>query len=299
MARTASRHLAELWNLYAPLALSVGERTVQLTAAYDPAAAEAFCALSPHSSLAEAMEPWLQDCQRAALASGTLAGPEEVRGWAAMLRHQMACARGLPAEALWHGPRGRDRSWVLCLSAFVEPDGTLASDSLARAVACAVTALDLAGAFPPTRVASVIAADLAGALMALGVPYGWPEGRATAAALLAIMLGAAAEGSAALAVRLGPCPAWSERRSTVLRALEAARRRCNRGRSRTLTMPPARRWSEASPPRDGPGCGFSALSHSVRRAWSSVCSARSAPAPQPSPPSFASTRTRPGGRAGL
>jgi len=89
-------------------------------------------------------------------------------------------------------------------------------------VACAVTALDLAGAFPPTRVASVIAADLAGALMALGVPYGWPEGRATAAALLAIMLGAAAEGSAALAVRLGPCPAWSERRSTVLRALEAA-----------------------------------------------------------------------------
>ena len=46
--------------------------------------------------------------------------------------------------------------------------------------------------------------------------------RSASAALLAVVLGAAAEASAALALRLGPCPAWTDRRAPVLRAFEAA-----------------------------------------------------------------------------
>lgn len=222
MARLAAYPLDFSWSDYAPLTRSCAGRTVTLTEAYDEAVSDAFCALSPRASLAEAMEPVLQEWQRAGLASGAFAGADEARSWTGSLRHQMASAAGLPAEPLWHGPRGRDRAWVLRLSAFVEPDGTFAHDALARAAACAVTALDLSGPPPPTRPASVIVADLAGALMVAGVPYAWPEGRATAASLLALLLGAATEASAALAVRLGPCPAWSGVRSTVLRALEHA-----------------------------------------------------------------------------
>ncbi|MDW8443417.1 MAG: hypothetical protein RML45_03250 [Acetobacteraceae bacterium] len=168
------------------------------------------------------MEPLLREWQRLGLASGIFAGPDEAQSWAAGLRHQMACAAGLPAEALWHGPRGRDRSWVLKLSAFIAADGAVAEDALRRAAASAVFALDIAGPQPPARIATVVAADLAGALMAAGIPYAWPEGRATSAALLALLLGGATEASAALALRLGPCPAWSGVRSAVLRALEAA-----------------------------------------------------------------------------
>ncbi|MFQ3623464.1 MAG: hypothetical protein SNJ73_07950, partial [Acetobacteraceae bacterium] len=211
------------WDQYASLAHSDGRgRTVALPPAYGPEAAEPFAALSPCDSLAAAMEPSLREWIRRGLADGALPGRTEASLWADALRHQMALRRGLPAEPLWHGPRGRERAWILDLAAFVEPDLTVATGALARAVAAAVTALEIAGPPDPLRPVAVVPGNLAGALMAALVPYAWPEGRATAAALVGVVLGAAAEASAALAIRLGPCPAWTERRAVVLRRLEAA-----------------------------------------------------------------------------
>jgi hypothetical protein len=219
--------MSESWDGYAALPHRVGTagragRVVLLPPAYDDDAAAAFAALSPAASLAAAIEPLLRDWTRAGLARGALPGRVEAGLWADALRHQAALRRGLPAEALWHGPRGRERAWLLDLAAFVEPDLSVATGALARAAAAATTALEIAGPPDPLRAVAVIPANLAGALMALGVPYAWPEGRATAAALVAVVLGAAAEAAAALALRLGPCPAWSGRRAAVLRGLEAA-----------------------------------------------------------------------------
>lgn len=215
------------WDGYAALPHRVGHdgragRVVLLPPAYEDDAAAAFAALSPAPSLAAAIEPLLRDWMRAGLARGALPGRIEAGLWADALRHQAALRRGLPAEPLWHGPRGRERAWLLDLAAFVEPDQGVAVGALARAAAAATTALEIAGPPDPARPVAVIPANLAGALMAAGVPYAWPEGRATAAALLAVVLGAAAEASAALALRLGPCPAWADRRTPTLRALEAA-----------------------------------------------------------------------------
>lgn len=219
--------MSESWDGYDALPHRVGTdgragRVVLLPPAYDDDAAAAFAALSPAPSLAAAIEPLLRDWMRAGLARGALPGRAEAGLWADALRHQAALRRGLPAEALWHGPRGRERAWLLDLAAFVEPDQSIAVGALARAAAAAVAALEIAGPPDPVRAVAVIPANLAGALMAAGVPYAWPEGRATAAALLAVVLGAAAEASAALALRLGPCPAWTDRRTPVLRAFEAA-----------------------------------------------------------------------------
>jgi hypothetical protein len=219
--------MSESWDGYAALPHRVGTdgragRVVLLPPAYDEDAAAAFAALSPAPSLAAAIEPLLRDWMRAGLARGALPGRAEAGLWADALRHQAALRRGLPGEPLWHGPRGRERAWLLDLAAFVEPDQSIATGALARAAAAAITALEIAGPPDPVRAVAVIPANLAGALMAAGVPYAWPEGRATATALLAVVLGAAAEASAALALRLGPCPAWTDRRAAVLRALEAA-----------------------------------------------------------------------------
>lgn len=215
----------ETWHGYATVAHRIGEgagRWVRLPPAYDAAAAAAFAELSPAPSLAAALEPLIAEWVRAGLARGVLPGRAEAGLWADALRHQAARRCGLPAEPLWHGPRGRERAWVIDLAAFVEPDQTVAVDALGRAVAAAITALEIAGPAEPLRTAAVVPAGLAAALMAAGIPYAWPEGRATAAALLALVLGAAAEASAVLACWLGPCAGWAERRGAVLRRLEAA-----------------------------------------------------------------------------
>lgn len=210
-------------------------RTVSLPAAYGHAGAEAFLSLAPGAAtLADAVEPMLRAWRRAGLARGVLPGPEEAEGLLDALRLQLATARGAPGESLWQGVRGAEPRWVLDLAAFVEPSQDVAAAALARAVAQAVTALELAGPHGATRAAALVPANLAGALMAAGVPYAAAEGRAMAAALLAFVLGTAAEASAALARRLSPCPAWIERRAAVLAALESAFDRVPPGAPPTL-----------------------------------------------------------------
>lgn len=197
-------------------------RTVSLPAAYGHAGAEAFVSLAPGAAtLADAVEPLMRSWRRAGLARGVLPGPEEAEGLLDALRLQLATARGAPDAALWHGVRGAEPRWVIDLAAFVEPSQDVATAALARAVAQAMTALELAGPHGPARAVAVVPVNLAAALMAAGLPYAEPEGRATAAAILGLVLGTAVEASASLARRLSPCPAWVERRGSVLAALES------------------------------------------------------------------------------
>ena len=210
-------------------------RTVSLPGAYGHAGAEAFLSLAPGAAtLADAVEPLFRAWRRAGLARGVLPGPEEAEGLLDALRLQLATARGAPDAPLWHGTRGAEPRWVVDLAAFVEPSQDIATAALARAVGQAMTALELAGPHGPARAVAVVPANLAGALMAAGVPYAADEGRATAAALLALVLGTAVEASAALARRLSPCPAWIERRAPVLAALEALFDRIPPGAPATL-----------------------------------------------------------------
>lgn len=198
-------------------------RTVSLPACYGHAGAEAFLALAPSAAtLADAVEPMLRAWRRAGLTRGVLPGPEEAEGLLDALRLQLATGRGAPDAPLWQGVRTAEPRWVLDLAAFVEASQDVASAALARAVGQAMTALELAGPHGATRAVAVVPANLAGALMAAGVAYATAEGRALAAAILALVLGTAVEASAALARRLSPCPAWIERRAPVLATLEAA-----------------------------------------------------------------------------
>jgi hypothetical protein len=198
-------------------------RTVSLPAAYGMEGAEAFTILAPGAAtLADAIEPLFRAWRRAGLTRGVLPGPDEAEGLLDALRLQLATARGAPDAPLWQGVRGAEPRWVLDLAAFVEPSGDVATAALARAVGQAMTALELAGPHGPERAVAVVPANLAAALMAAGMPYAAAEARATAAALMALVLGTAVEASAGLARRLSACPAWIERRSAVLATLEAA-----------------------------------------------------------------------------
>ena len=118
----------------------------------------------------------------------------------------------------------------LDLSAFVGAEG-FDAPRLERTVAAAVAALDalLDLSAPPGAVAEgqqrsrPIALRVEGvgdALMALGLAYDSAEGRAAAAALHALVSGAAVAASARLAETHGPCPAWAEGAVSLVSALE-------------------------------------------------------------------------------
>ncbi len=198
-------------------------RIVSLPAAYGQEGAEAFASLAPGAAtLADAVEPILRAWRRAGLTRGVLPGPEEAEGLLDALRLQLATARGAPDAPLWRGQRGAEPRWVLDLAAFVEPSQDIAAAALARAVGQAMTGLELGGPHGPARAVAIVPANLAGALMAAGLPYASAEGRATAAGLFGLVLGTAIEASAALARRLSACPAWIERRGGVIATIEAA-----------------------------------------------------------------------------
>jgi ribonucleoside-diphosphate reductase alpha chain len=121
----------------------------------------------------------------------------------------------------------------LDLAAFITADGVDLS-RLERTVAAAVAAmealLDLSA--PPGAVAEGLerarpialrVERLGEALMALGLGYISAEGRAAAAALHAVIAGAAAAASARLAKTLGPCPAWAEDAERLAAALARGR----------------------------------------------------------------------------
>ncbi len=162
--------------------------------------------------------------------------------------HQLAAAARLaPVAGVQFGAPGaldgayREAAGVtapaaaLRLSAFVGADGRLDGEGLETAVrlwalALDLVALGLAHASPAAAEASwrrrpiaLCLTDLAGALMALGLPYDSPEGRAAAASLTALCDAALATQSAALAALAGGSPDEPEALKSKLMRLEHAR----------------------------------------------------------------------------
>ncbi|MPY70613.1 MAG: hypothetical protein GEU92_11055 [Alphaproteobacteria bacterium] len=119
----------------------------------------------------------------------------------------------------------------LNLEAFVAPRGGIDADALAHAARLWTVALDIAIGFtahPTPRLAGrawefraigLAPANIAGALMALGLAYDSCQGRALAAAAAALTTAAAGSCSAAMADAMGAFPAYARNRDTAMRVL--------------------------------------------------------------------------------
>lgn len=110
---------------------------------------------------------------------------------------------------------------VLDVLAFRREDGSVDLDRLHHAVDIAVTLLDLLG---HQETLALDLCNIAPLLMSLALPYDSEEGRATAAALTAIVTAEAYIQSAKLAAMLGPSPGFTGNSQMALRALRNHRR---------------------------------------------------------------------------
>jgi ribonucleoside-diphosphate reductase alpha chain len=123
----------------------------------------------------------------------------------------------------------------LNLLAFLGADGELAVDELVHAVNLLILAQEIivgAARYPTDRIAAnsrefrplgLGYANLGALLMACGLPYDSDRGRATAAAITALLTGAAYRQSARVAETMGSFPAYPVNRESILRALSAHR----------------------------------------------------------------------------
>lgn len=122
---------------------------------------------------------------------------------------------------------------TLNLLAFLAPGGAFDVEGFVRAVELLVLAQDAivdGSSYPTERIAEgahrfrpigVGYANLAALLLTLGIPYDSEQGRAWAAAVTALMTGAAYRASARLAARLGPFPEFERNREPMLAVLAA------------------------------------------------------------------------------
>jgi ribonucleotide reductase alpha subunit len=118
---------------------------------------------------------------------------------------------------------------VLDLMRFRREDGAFDVLSLRQAVRLSVMLLDLhyesfSNAGDPARPLTIGTVNLAALLMSLALAYDSKAGRATAAAICAIITAEAVAASARLAALFGPCPAFAAARDIKLRALRNHRR---------------------------------------------------------------------------
>ncbi len=104
-------------------------------------------------------------------------------------------------------------------------------------------------------------ANIGGLLMAEGLSYDSDEGRATCAALTAIMTGVAYATSAEMARELGPFPGFEENREPMLRVIRNHRRAAH-GRTEDYEA-----LSVAPVPLDGEACPNPALVEAACEAW--------------------------------
>ena len=104
-------------------------------------------------------------------------------------------------------------------------------------------------------------ANIGGCLMASGIPYDSPQGRAICGALSAIMTGTAYATSAEMAKELGPSPATRTTRPTCCAssATTAARPTGSTTATRSCRTPPV--------PLDAAACADDGLIEAARRAW--------------------------------
>ena len=104
-------------------------------------------------------------------------------------------------------------------------------------------------------------ANIGGLLMASGIPYDSPEGRAICGALSAIMTGVAYATSAEMAKELGPFPGYEPNRSDMLRVIRNHRRAAygHKDGYEKLSTPPV--------PLDAAACPDDSLIEAAKRAW--------------------------------
>ena len=133
---------------------------------------------------------------------------------------------------------------------FVSEDGTFDIEGFTAACRLLTIALEISvgmASYPSRAVAErshlyrtlgLGFANLGGLLMASGVPYDSDEGRATAAAIMALMQGVAYRTSAELAEALGPFPRYADNRASVLRVLRNHRAALGEGEFEGLRIAP-------------------------------------------------------------
>jgi ribonucleoside-diphosphate reductase alpha chain len=140
----------------------------------------------------------------------------------------------------------------LNLLAFRRPDGSFDVPAFEHAVRLWTIALEISvlmAQFPSARIAELSYrfrtlglgyANLGGFLMASGIPYDSPRGRALCAAVSALMTGIAYETSADMASELGPFLDYSENRDAMLRVMRNHRRAAQGMREgyENLSIPP-------------------------------------------------------------
>lgn len=135
---------------------------------------------------------------------------------------------------LFHDDTAAERA-TLDATAFTLADGSFDVDGFRRAARLVTLALDISlmtMAVPSPRLARRVwdfrplALSIAGVgdlLMAMGIPYESDAGRATCAALCALLTGTASLTSSEIAGELGPCPAWPENAPALAAILDARR----------------------------------------------------------------------------
>lgn len=163
-------------------------------------------------------------------------------------------------EAQWESPVAASSGARLNLMAFRHNDGSINIDALRQATRIAVCLLDLpeeagAGAL------SIGTTNLAPLLMAMALPYDSEAGRATAAALNAIVTAEAYAASAELAAARGPAPQFYNHREELVRALRNHRRAAYGERDDYERMP------VAPSPLAVTACPDLALNAAARAAW--------------------------------
>jgi len=161
----------------------------------------------------------------------------------------------------------------LNLMAFRREDGGFDVDGFRHAVRLWTIVLEISvlmAQFPSERIARLSHdyrtlglgfANLGGFLMASGIAYDSDEGRATAAAISALMTGEAYAASADMAKHLGPFKAFETNRDAMLRVI-ANHRRAAHGETSGydgLSIPP--------PPLEASACPFPELARAAATAW--------------------------------
>ncbi len=125
----------------------------------------------------------------------------------------------------WGGDEGHQTHAMLAafdLMAFRHNDGCVNTDALRHAARLAVTLIDLHGLADDAL--GIGFSNLSPLLMAMGLPYDSDQGRATAAAIAAVITAECFAASAELARVRGSGKNFSARRETVMRALRNHRR---------------------------------------------------------------------------
>ena len=149
----------------------------------------------------------------------------------------------------------------LNLMRFVGEDGAFATEQFRHAVDVTILAQEILVDFshyPTPRIAAnshdfrplgLGYANLGALLMAEGIPYDSPEGRAYAAAITALMSGEAYLASARIADGLGPFPGYAANREPMLEVVamhrDAAHRIPTRGVAADLRQAAVASWDEA------------------------------------------------------